>query len=363
MKNEACNKISSPLLHKREIPAFCKGILKGIYTFLMLFFIFFYFIDYSGAQEITLKNYNVVLIPFENLTEYPEALEKAVPLLRNELNKRGLFVLEEKDVLPFLTKYEIRRRGSLSLEDIKKIKSDTKADFIFTGSILNYTEAENPRFALHARLLDAETGKIVWSGYSSLTGYDFETVFGLGIIKSIDELIPHVIERLFNDFTLYKSVYGGKRVAVIPFKNNSSRFWIGRAVASLLLTHMSRMEGIEPVEPGEVKKMLIELNIRENGEITYQAIDELRNRGNIDYIILGSVEEYLVAQRALDIPRVFLTARLIDTGTKRIISIFDQEMDGEDGIIVLDFGRLRSEDKVAFRAAGKMLRRIKERVW
>lgn len=349
MRNDFFYKISSLFLQKR-------GVL------LVIFLISFCAIDYSGAKEKILKNYNVVLFPFENLTEYPEALEKFVPLVRDELNRRGLLVLEEKDLLHILAKYEIRRRGVLSLEDIKKIKTETKADFIFTGSILNYSKGENPRFAVHARLLDAQTGKIVWSGYSSLTGYDFETVFGLGILRSVDELIPRVMEKLFIDFTIYKPISGGKTIAVIPFRNNTSRFWIGRAVTALFLTHMTRMEGIETVEPGELKKILIELNIRENGEITYQAIDELRNKG-IDYIIVGAVDDYIVAERAYEVPKVFLSARLIDTTTKKIISIFDQEMDGEEGIIVLDFGRLRSEDRVAFRAAQKMLKRIKERIW
>jgi hypothetical protein len=47
---------------------------------------------------------------------------------------------------------------------------------------------EIPVVSLHLRLIDAESGKVVWAAEHALDGDARETVFGLGRVASVDQL-------------------------------------------------------------------------------------------------------------------------------------------------------------------------------
>jgi TolB-like protein len=103
--------------------------------------------------------------------------------------------------------HEILRRlqggqwGGVDLGTRMALARTGGADTILTGAIETYdvggSEFEpEPRVAVGLRLLDAETGRILWAGSLERAGWDRRGVFGLGRIYSRGALIERMMEIL-----------------------------------------------------------------------------------------------------------------------------------------------------------------------
>ncbi len=309
--------------------------------------------------EIPVERPPFAIMPFENLTEVPGVENEVMALVRAELQARGISILPDSRMVEFMRRHRVRYRGFMPGGLLGKLKEELQVDYLLVGTVVEYDAGNIPTFGLHTRVLDTATGRILWANYNSHNGADFESVLGLGIITSMQKLQEVVIGELLSDFSLKPGAPGGKVVAVIPFKNITERFWAGRAVTYMLITELWRQEGVEPIDVGDVKDTLVRLNIRHRSQLSYPEIDSLKEALGIEQVLIGTLEEYSRAT----LPRVLLSARLIDVRTRSVLSQIDQELDGDDEIKVFDFGRLRSVDRVAYRAVSHLVERLKERVW
>ena len=292
----------------------------------------------------------IVLLPLENLTDEIDILKHVSPVLAYRLEKKGLKVLYGDNINNYICKERIRSSGLVSKELAVKLKEEFGAIAIVTGSIVSYSTDDDPKFGVLVRVIDSSSGAILWADYASATGEDFTTILGLGTIKSIHSLVPRVIDKLLASFTaekLHEEKKSARKVVVMPFQNNTLYRNSGKIVMYMFLVELLKNKEFEPIEYGNTREQIINLRIRHRGELDYESVNALSGPLVADGIVLGVVDSYLNKIDDTTSPKVGITARLIDSSNNRIIWYNSHQLNGEDEVIALGWGRIKSVHKVA----------------
>jgi TolB-like protein len=326
----------------------------------LLFFI-------SSAQA-ALKDFKtkVALFPFENLTDEKIALEQVMPVIRNELESKGFEILDDNVLNNFLLKKRVRNTGYVSKDLAQKAGNELKVNAIITGSINSFFLRENPQVGILARMIDTSDGSILWANQSSATGEDFTTILGLGTVKSMDKLISIVVERLFASISTTKFQKVKElthRIAIMPFKNKSRHKDAGTVVTYMFLVELFKNFNFEPVEYGMVREMVVNLRLKQKGELDYNNLKLMSDTLGVDGVLLGTVEHYSDGLDTSSPPEVAVSARLINARKNRIIWSDSVHFKGDDEIKVLDWGRIRSIDNVAYKVVSKLIQKMEKAKW
>jgi TolB-like protein len=341
------------------------GILLLAFCSLLLAFSLLPFTVGAGYAAQPSQKLNIALFPFENFSEDKNALTVIMPLLRDRLEARGLDVLNEDSLNRFLLKERIRSTGYISRDIARKIREELNVQAILVGSVNSFFPGENPRVGFSARLINSSDGSILWANHASATGEDFATVLGLGKVKTIDRLISKVIDKLLDSFSItphYKEIESTYRIAVMPFQNKSKIKDAGMIATYMFLVELFKNQGFQPVEYGEVRRLTVDLRVRGKGELDLKNTETISKSLGADGILVGTVELYNEGEGTLP-PEVIISARLIDVRKNRILWYDGYQYSGEDGIIILDWGRIRSVENVAYKAVSKLVKEMGKAKW
>lgn len=151
--------------------------------------------DFSAPKRIA-------VLPFENLSADEGAGEKLQKIFLVELLKRNKWtVLEPGEVEEALKELRIRATDKLSSERARQMKERLGLDWIFFGTVLEFSTSlagsdEPPTVSLTARILDAASGEIVWAAFGSRQGDDSEFLFEVGRVNSTSELAKKIAEKM-----------------------------------------------------------------------------------------------------------------------------------------------------------------------
>ena len=151
--------------------------------------------DFFGSKKIA-------VLPFENLSVDEGAGEKVQKIFLVELLKeRKWEVLEPGEVEKALKELRIRATDKLSSERARQLKEKLGVDWIFFGTVLEFSaprpgSGEVPVVSLSARVLDAATGEIVWAAFASRQGNDSEFLFEVGRVNSTSELTKKIAKKV-----------------------------------------------------------------------------------------------------------------------------------------------------------------------
>ena len=117
----------------------------------------------------------VAVLPFENLTVYPNAGRIAAELITTELYKQGVFTIMEASEL----EHRLRVR-QIDLERLPgpvvaaELAAALDVDAVMFGSVTEYGYQhglrEEPVVGINARLVGADDGKVVWASSHSEAG-------------------------------------------------------------------------------------------------------------------------------------------------------------------------------------------------
>jgi TolB-like protein len=308
----------------------------------------------------------IALLPFENLTDDKTAFDQIMPVVKNRIESKGFELVNGDSLNNFLCKERVRSTGYISREIVQKLKKEFNVEGVLLGSITSYYPIKNPQVGLLARLIDPTSGVILWANQASATGEDFTTILGLGTIKSMEKLIPEVVDRLLNSFNVtpgYKEKEQTHRIAVMPFQNKSKHQDAGTIVTYMFLIDLLKQDGFEPVDYGDIRRLIVDLRVRSRGELDYKNIKSFSEALNVDGIVVGTVELYSDGLDTSSPPEVAISARLINAREDRILWSDSVQVKGDQDIIVLDWGRIRAVDSVAYEVVKKLIRKMEKVKW
>ncbi|OHE56068.1 MAG: hypothetical protein A2Z47_02055 [Thermodesulfovibrio sp. RBG_19FT_COMBO_42_12] len=338
------------------------------FLFFALCFLLFAISSGYAAQPSTPNPSNpplVAIFPFENLSEDKNALASIMPVLRSRLETKGLEILSEDALNRFLLKERIRSTGYISSDMARKSKENLNVSAILVGSINSFSSKENPEVGLSARLINSSDGAILWANHISATGEDFTKILRLGRIGTVERLTSKVVDKLLESFSItppYKETESTYRIAVMPFQNKSKIRDAGMIATYMFTVELFKNKRFVPVEYGEVRRLVVDLRVRGKGELDLRNTEAISKSLGVDGIIVGTVELYKGKEGSFP-PETVISARLIDARKNRILWYDSCQLNGDDGIIIFDFGKIRSLESVAYKVISKLVKEMGKAKW
>jgi TolB-like protein len=308
----------------------------------------------------------IAVLPFENLTDDRTALIQIMPVVKSQLEEKGLEIVDENSLDKFLLKERIRSTGYISKDIAEKMGKELNVKAILVGSINSFYPQKNPQVGLLTRLINSSDGAILWANQASATGEDFTKVLGLGTVTTMDRLISIVVDRLLASFSVtapHKEKELTHRIAVMLFQNKSRYKDAGTIATYMFLVELFKNRGFEAVEYGEIRRLVVDLRVRYRGELDYKSIKALSESLDVDGILVGTVEFYSDGLDTSSPPEVTISARLINARKNRIIWSDSIQLNGDEDIIAFDWGRIRSIDGVAYKVVTKLIQKMEKAKW
>lgn len=320
----------------------------------------------AGAAPVPPQGMTVALFDFANYSSAGDVIPSVMPAVAAQLRARGYRVLDDRDLNAFFIKERVRTTASVTRGLAAKLKSSLGVDAVMLGAVYTYRPDGSPQLGLSARLVDAASGLILWADFASADGIEFTKVLGLGTITEIERLTERMIERLLvslENGVPRKELESTYRVAVMPFLNKAGSQDAGMIAAALFTVALAKSARFQPVEYGDVRDAIVRSRIRLKGELDYRSIGDLGGPLSVDGIIVGTVETYSDGKETNTPPRAIVSARLLDARRNRILWYDSEARGGDDRILLLDRGKIRTVDKVAYRTVETLAGRMAKAQW
>jgi len=147
----------------------------------------------------------LAVLPFDNLTSEGTSGDVMTVVFFTEVGAQGAYEPVEAGVVAAaLESLGVRTAGSLSASQLKAIGDRVAAPRLLIGSVLengfvHTAEADLPSVGVTLKLLDAASGRVLWTKMGFKTGDDGETVFGWGREKSPRKLAASLATELLKD--------------------------------------------------------------------------------------------------------------------------------------------------------------------
>jgi TolB-like protein len=145
---------------------------------------------------------SLAVLPFDNISGHPDAGKKVVNLLLTELARTELFqIADVGEVEKSLRRLRIRTTAEIDLSKLQDLGEQLHVQVVIVGSVDEYEvrpvrNGTVPIVAINARMLEAQTGDILWAISHTHDGNDWETVFGFGRIISLSQLAQIVVSEM-----------------------------------------------------------------------------------------------------------------------------------------------------------------------
>jgi len=139
--------------------------------------------DYIAPRDNFDPPETVAVLPFENLTQFPDAGEIVAELFTTELYRTGSFrVMDRNQVKRLMREKRITPPQVVDRLAAQKIGQELEVDAVLIGSVSEYwyrlerksrrPGGEEPAVGLNARLVDVASGEVVWASSHSRSSYD-----------------------------------------------------------------------------------------------------------------------------------------------------------------------------------------------
>ena len=110
-----------------------------------------------------------------------------------------------------------------------------------------------------------------------------------------------------------------RSIAVLPFENFTRDEFAGEKIRRIVITELLT-RGVDVTEPGEVTKLLRELNVMSLRSIKTKEIQKVGETLGVDAVMSGSVEAFGISKGInVTYPEVTINLMLLETGSGKII--------------------------------------------
>lgn len=139
--------------------------------------------DYMAAKETVTSLKTVAVLPFENLTKFPDAGEIVAELFTTELYRINDFrIMDRNQVKRLMREKQITPPQVIDRLSAQEIGRALGVDGVLIGSVSEYwyrlerrsrkPGGEEPAVGINARLVEVESGEVIWASSHSRSSYD-----------------------------------------------------------------------------------------------------------------------------------------------------------------------------------------------
>lgn len=148
----------------------------------------------------------VAVVPFVNLARDQVVAERVRDVFINRLLSTGaVYVLPVGEVARGLSKADVQNPSNPTAEEVVKLGGLLKADAVITGVVREYGEVRSGTttanvISMSIQLIEAGTGRVVWSASSTKGGISFwNRLFGGGgqpVNKVTEQAVDALLDKL-----------------------------------------------------------------------------------------------------------------------------------------------------------------------
>lgn len=139
---------------------------------------------------------------------------------------------------------------------------------------------------------------------------------------------------------------GKQLISVLPFFNESGRDNAGEVVMLHFLQRLVQMGAFTVIEPGVVRQKLLQMRVIMYEGISAAETDVLSRSLDADLVLTGRVSDYQEQSGNWGVPKVNLSATLIERESKRIIWAVRSRRTGDDDVLFFDFGKVHTANRL-----------------
>ncbi|VAW35685.1 hypothetical protein MNBD_DELTA02-1160 [hydrothermal vent metagenome] len=141
----------------------------------------------------------IAVLPFHNISGRRDAGKMVANNFVTEIFVGGRYRVEEPgNILQFMLQENVSVIGEMGIDRIKILGLRLGVDGVLVGIVDVFDDGvhSTPSVSITARLVESETGKIVWSEQVSRSGDDYVIVFGVGKVRSANALAQKAIREM-----------------------------------------------------------------------------------------------------------------------------------------------------------------------
>jgi hypothetical protein len=146
----------------------------------------------------------VAVLPFANLARDQVVAERVRDVFINKLlSTEAVYVLPVGEVGRGLSRVEVQNPSAPTPEEVVKLGAFLKAEAVITGVVREYGEVRSGTtssniISMSIQLVEAQTGRIVWSGSATKGGITFmNRLFGGGG-QPLNKVTEEAVDALFD---------------------------------------------------------------------------------------------------------------------------------------------------------------------
>jgi len=330
--------------------------------------------------------WRIAVFPVENLSGQAAPLGVIRGFLVERLRSYGIAVLDDEALDRVFTRNRIRYTAGVEAGVAKALREEEAVEAILIPSLELYDEANPPKVAMFCRLVStADTPRVIWIDGTGMAGDDSPGILGLGLIEDPQPLLLNAVESLARSLGHYRSERamasnaGSERqkfrpkivyrsdvidperiysIAVMPFFNKSARKFAGEIIALHMIRNLMAFENFEIVEPGIVRQQLLRFRIIMTDGVSLPETETILGAVNADVVLNGEIFDYRDYSGPDGIPKVAFSVLFIERKTRRVIYSSYSVNQGDDGVVLFDWGRVN----MAHSMASQMARAISQRM-
>ena len=311
----------------------------------------------------------IAVLPVDNMTGRTLLGTPIAAAWRTALASRGVPLLDEPRLRALMDAHRVRYTGGLAPELAAAFRDEADVSGVLVTSVERWDETESPVLALTSRLVSTEARpRILWVDGGGASGEDHPGFLDLGVVTDPDVILDRTIGKLAD--ALAASLSGAAikrpahqrrfrprqefrhpeglspaapvRIAVLPFTNRSPRRHAGDLVALHFVHQLAGRDGIEVVEPGVVRDILLRTRLIPEGGIAFNQGQLLKELLGADLVLTGDVLDYIDAAGESQDPVVDFMTQLLDSGRRNVVWSSFHHNTGADRVWFFDKGRIRT---------------------
>lgn len=320
----------------------------------------------------------LAILPIDNMTGRAIPLEDLRGGIADRLAARGITLLDPDELGTVLAAGRVRWVGGVSAGTARTLWERHRVNAVLVTSLDMFEDAAPPRLGLTARLVETgpEGAQVLWATGFALAGEERPGLLALNYVEDPAVLTEMVLDRLADELVTFlmtgeipqiergaqrrfkpRAVHVAPeaprwgqeplRVAVLPFSNESTRRQAGEILAYRLIAAIVGVPQVTIVEPGEVRRVLLETRLIQEGGLTYAQAELLRGLLDVDLVVTGTVFDYADPGIYDEAPMVGFTTIVIDARRRQVASVTFSHGTGRDGVRFFKLGEIRTADRLA----------------
>ncbi|MBI5235711.1 MAG: hypothetical protein HY886_05630 [Deltaproteobacteria bacterium] len=144
----------------------------------------------------------VAVLPFANVSGKGDAGDIVTNLFIVELFKTGRFQVEEAgNISQFMIHEKVNVIGEMDMDKLQILGARFGVDAVLIGRVEEFDDGSNtanavPVLSVTVRMVDPQSGHIIWSAQHKRAGSDYTMIFDFGTVRSVSALAKNLIKEM-----------------------------------------------------------------------------------------------------------------------------------------------------------------------